>query len=665
MAIAPQGGLSQAAPPAPAGGGKAPAFDADVAEAENIEKKAETPAQDYATRALEERREQSKLLNLQIEMLKANLQSRMNPPFDATLMKTAAGFLKPTKTGSFGESLGYAAENAADEAEKQVARNAMIDKMRMELAEKQMGLAKQNASMENLLRLSGMPTGGGAPMGGALAGAPAGAPAGGAKVASVPTAGGAPAGAPVTKAPGVNEDIRQIRQITDADIAFSYAISKEDGDMVANLAKIQREDIIDTKYGPFSRSQRKYLEVDPHVTQTVERGIPYLGKQTVTQKQSREIDQMIQESEKLTAEKTEEMFGRYYALQGIGEVKRTSAKPAPATGATPSAPSAPATPSAPSTGNAPSAGGVSGMQTPSEREQEKFQKQEEIRRQEQEKLKRTTTDIEINKGLKSDLYESGRAANGTMLIANSLYRLATDPQTRGAFGVLQDPNVRSAILGAVAEGLRTPRGSIQFGGIEDAVRKIGGTKEEINAALQAARYYSELELRYARIYLKGQGTVTDNERRIVARLSGNMSDTALVAASKAETARVRADFDKRASDLYYIWEQKNPNGYVKDFERSPEYVELLKHFNNYMGQLNDKYFPGNTAPSAPARPSSNAPAPDASTAPKPVSVQQNAPAPKPQGASPAPVTVTGKDDPKYKALNKGDRFIWNGTVYTK
>lgn len=104
MANAPQGGLSQAsAQPAgnSAGGNKSPAFDVNTVAAELIEtQNKETPAKDYATRALEERREQSKLLNLQIEMLKANLESRMNPPFDPVLMRVSAGFGKPTKTGS-------------------------------------------------------------------------------------------------------------------------------------------------------------------------------------------------------------------------------------------------------------------------------------------------------------------------------------------------------------------------------------------------------------------------------------------------------------------------------------------------------------------------------------------------------------------------------------
>jgi hypothetical protein len=79
---------------------------------------------------------------------------------------------------------------------------------------------------------------------------------------------------------------------------------------------------------------------------------------------------------------------------------------------------------------------------------------------------------------------------------------------------------------------------------------------------------------------------------------------------------------------------------------------MQEQFNSHMGKLNDKYFTGNATPAAPA------------ATPMP---QTNAPAsaPKAQGAPAAPITVSGKEDPKYKSLNKGELFIWNGTVYTK
>ena len=53
--------------------------------------------------------------------------------------KIAAGFLKPTRTGSFGESAGNAAESLADWQEKQEAQDIPIAKMKLELNQAKLG----------------------------------------------------------------------------------------------------------------------------------------------------------------------------------------------------------------------------------------------------------------------------------------------------------------------------------------------------------------------------------------------------------------------------------------------------------------------------------------------------------------------------------------------
>jgi hypothetical protein len=103
----------------------------------------DAPEEDFMTRALRNKREQEAALNAQIEALKKSLDSRMTPPFDTSLMAAAAGFLKPTRTGGFGESLGYAAEGYAAESEKEFARQQQIQKEKVALAEKQTALAQQ------------------------------------------------------------------------------------------------------------------------------------------------------------------------------------------------------------------------------------------------------------------------------------------------------------------------------------------------------------------------------------------------------------------------------------------------------------------------------------------------------------------------------------------
>ena len=564
----------------------------------------QAPEEDFMERALRNRRAQEAALNSQIEALKNSLDSRMRPPFDPALMAAASGFLKPTNTGGFGESAGYAAEAYAAETDKEMARRQAVDKAKLELAQKQSAMQTQNLMFEHQMQMSGydpkelttLVTG---PAGGSTL---AGAPAGGA-----PAADGAPA---VKRAP------REPKIITERDIDMAFAISPEYGKQVMDRAKFQQDDLISTPQGPISKRTRQAVDVGLDVP--LESPVPFLGLQKVTQRILNDIKALEAKYPSGNPSRAD-AFAQYYASKGIGGVEYT-----PGTTGTPAT--------------------FSGMDSASKK-----------KLAEEAASKIQGGDIDDNATVKKGIYEAGRGAYGQILAADQLYRLSTDPKTRNAFGVLQQNNIQSAIMGAIADGIQTTTGSIKFAGIEDAVRKVGGTQEEVNAALQAARYYAELELNYARTYLKGQGAVSDNERKIVGKIGGSLSDTAQVAAAKAETVKARANYDKKVSDLYYQWEKKNPGKMVKDFERDPRYEELQGQFDEFMGKLADKYFPG-----TPAKPSASPPAaPSASpAAPRP----QTKP---PANAPAAPPVVSGDDDPVYKNLKPGQQYIYNGTVMTK
>jgi len=610
MATQPQGGLGSMAPARPPVPNAQPAQPSNPAQAaQRISGLEQAPEEDFMERALRNKREQEAALNTQIEALKNSLDSRMKPAFDPALMAAASGFLKPTKTGGFGESAGYAAEAYASETDKELARRQAVDKAKLELAQKQAQMQSQNLMFEHQMKMAGyepeelttLVTGpaGGSPL--------AGAPAGGAPTGGAPAAGGAPARAP-----------REPRMITQRDIDTAFAISPEYGKQTMERAKFQQDDLMSTPQGVISKRSRK--AVDTGLDVPMETPVPFLGVQKITQRIATEIDALNQKYPPGNPNRAD-AFAQYYASKGIGGVEYT-----PGTAGTPAT--------------------ISGMESPT-----KKKLAEEGSSQIQK------GDIEDNAAVKKGIYEAGRGAYGQILAADQLYRLSTDPKTRNAFGVLQQNNIQSAIMGAIADGIQTQSGSIKFAGIEDAVRKIGGTQEEVNAALQAARYYAELELNYARTYLKGQGAVSDNERKIVGKIGGSLSDTAQVAAAKAETVKARANYDKKVADLYYQWEKKNPGKMVKDFERDPRYEELQTQFDEYMGKLADKYFPG-----TPSRPSTTPSATPPASAPPAASRPETRP---PANAPAAPPIVSGDDDPAYKNLKPGQQYIYNGQVKTK
>jgi hypothetical protein len=87
--------------------------------------------------------DQREALNKALLQMRQSLDARKNRLFDPVLMQAAAGFLKPTKTGSFGESLGSAAENVGIASEREMAREAENQKLEMELVSKEQELRQQ------------------------------------------------------------------------------------------------------------------------------------------------------------------------------------------------------------------------------------------------------------------------------------------------------------------------------------------------------------------------------------------------------------------------------------------------------------------------------------------------------------------------------------------
>jgi hypothetical protein len=113
------------------------------------------------------------------ELLKSSLDSRKNQMFDPTLLAMAQGFLAPTKTGGFGESLSTAAGNVGQvmrQQEEDLQKNA---KARFEVAMAQADMNRRAAAMQEFGQRTGLSGAApaAAPTAGAAPGAPAGAPA--------------------------------------------------------------------------------------------------------------------------------------------------------------------------------------------------------------------------------------------------------------------------------------------------------------------------------------------------------------------------------------------------------------------------------------------------------------------------------------------------------
>ena len=117
--------------------------------------------------------------------------------FDPVLLAMAQGFLAPTKTGSFGESIANAAALVGPAQAQEEKRQLEIGQIRAELARNQLGMMQQQRESQNFQRIigGGLP----APQGPA---APAQAnPPSGPQARGVAPSEGLPEGPPIARAP--------------------------------------------------------------------------------------------------------------------------------------------------------------------------------------------------------------------------------------------------------------------------------------------------------------------------------------------------------------------------------------------------------------------------------------------------------------------------------
>jgi len=158
MAIPTQGGLNQASanqtkPPAQTGG----KFDVNAAQAENLEEITKSRPTGLKETVVDDLGDQREAMNAALLRMRASLDDRKSRMFDPVLMQAAAGFLKPTKTGSFGESLGYAAENAGTAAEREAVFQRENQKLELELLAKEQELRQQMSGDTLISTLLGGP----------------------------------------------------------------------------------------------------------------------------------------------------------------------------------------------------------------------------------------------------------------------------------------------------------------------------------------------------------------------------------------------------------------------------------------------------------------------------------------------------------------------------
>jgi hypothetical protein len=522
--------------------------------------------------------------------LEQSLGYRKNLPFDPMYMRMAAGFFKPTKTGQFGENVGYAAENAADQLEKDFAARQAEAKLKAELSGKKLALAQQMAAAEDFSRLSGQP----------INPAAGGAPSAGGQAAVASGATGAPSGSPSmapaqvasisdpTKPIPAFGSFQQLPTITDSDIARASFISPDHGEKLEKIAKMQQEAIkirngqlISTPSGLFDVATNKYVpgELANHFTEIT------LPGTNETRKVSFEVAQGLSaaiakrdEARKNGDPNADRIVMQFMDSQGI--------------------------PYRTTTERTKSGQEIVHLENPQEASERK-QKEEALGSSRKEFATKSAIDSVADE---KAIVASGKQSYSITNNANTLLTLMNNPETKNAFGYFSDPTIGSAFVNFVSQGIDVRAGTFNAGiglpALGAALKQANMTDQEIAAVARAGQIYGELKLQIARRDLAGEGSVSDGERRLVTDVSGSIDQPLKAAMASAELMKYRAEFDRHQASAYHAWRKNNPDAKTNEFYGSEEYGRLQTDYDKTMRALDEKYFPTSSgaAPAAPPPP---------------------------------------------------------------
>ena len=521
------GALTPVRPPAPQPNAQ-PANPAQAAQRiSGLEQ--EAPAEeDFMERALRNKRAQEEALNSQIEALKNSLDSRMKPAFDPALMAAASGFLKPTKTGGFGESAGYAAEAYASETDKELARRQAVDKAKLELAQKQAQMQSQNLMFEHQMKMAGYDP---KELTTLVAGPASGS-----------TLGGAPAGgAPTEGAPAAKRAPREPRMITERDIQMAYAISPEYGKQVMDQAKFQQDDLISTAQGTISKRTRQ--SVDTGLETSIETSLPFVGVEKVTQGQLAKIRKLDEQYPAGHPQRADQ-FARFYSANGIGGTSYTP----PAAGQPSSA--------------------ESSMRTASQR------KLDEEAASETQKAR-----IKESEARGNALIDYGQKADKIKQIALDMTSFAEN--NKRAFNLMQDATFVDSLKRSIEKN----------GGVFKLDPRTIDQYKLTTKDLEALQMFNQKSAQLTTEMRKasrapGEGATDKKEGELYAAVEALPTDTARVIMLKSDLLVLRSDFDRMAAELWVDWREQNPN---KSFDKfrlaSKEYKELRNGYEDALDKM--------------------------------------------------------------------------------
>jgi hypothetical protein len=461
--------------------------------------------------------------------LEEALKARENPLFDPVLLAIAQGFLAPTKTGSFGESLGNVATMVGPAQASEDKRAIEMAQIRRELAAQELAEA-QAISEQQMLR--GLPS-----IFGPSGGVPAGQPAPGGRPA--PAGQAAPQAAPSGEVTTTNPD--QVLSYVERMSRSSRPALQNAAKQTLELLKFEREGI-EIRDGIVINKNRRDASGAPLILADLRQkqedfSTPY-GTFKMTPSQYRQFEKAEEEGK---------------GGEWISNFRRPGGMARP--GAAPDA-----------------AAGAPGRLTTSESEARAAAQKTEAEATAKSRADQT-----------AQVRTAGKAALGLLPIYDRMEVLLKAPGMDQVLGVLERGDVISALGNLAEEAIRVGTFSVGIPAVRKIVAQTGAPQDVIDRAAELGQLLAITQFEQRKGL--GSGTSVSNfEQQMVNAMGPNMTDTLRSFGQKLNFMREKAKFENelaaalRRSKMQY-----------EDFEDTPEFAKL---FGEYQRRVTNIVYPG-------------------------------------------------------------------------
>lgn len=159
----------------------------------------------------------------------------------------------------------------------------------------------------------------------------------------------------------------------------------------------------------------------------------------------------------------------------------------------------------------------------------------------------------------SAIDKAGMSAGDDYVRAAEIVKIASDPTMKEMFGVLEKGGVAPFILRQMENAINAGQfGTFGVKGLADNLAKAGASPEQIAKYDRMVRNLATAELKWAQVYLKGQGAVSDAERELIRKAVGSASgNPAKVLVMQGRIMEERAKFDNDMARAYDAYRDKH------------------------------------------------------------------------------------------------------------